>query len=85
MAAMRLLTGTSGFSYKPWKGPFYPEDLPDRDMLRFYAERLFSPQWRAHWSLRWRDVRESAKKVDKQYKETLYGTKPLQPTQAPWL
>jgi uncharacterized protein YecE (DUF72 family) len=37
---MRLRAGTSGFSYKEWKGPFYPETLPNSDMLRFYAERL---------------------------------------------
>jgi uncharacterized protein YecE (DUF72 family) len=32
--------GTSGFSYKEWKGNFYPEDLADSEMLRWYAERL---------------------------------------------
>jgi uncharacterized protein YecE (DUF72 family) len=37
---MRVLTGTSGFSYKEWKGSFYPEDLPDSGMLRYYASRL---------------------------------------------
>jgi uncharacterized protein YecE (DUF72 family) len=37
---MRVLTGTSGFSYKEWKGSFYPEDLPDSGMLRFYSSRL---------------------------------------------
>lgn len=37
---MRILAGTSGFSYKEWKGSFYPEDLPAQEMLRFYAERL---------------------------------------------
>lgn len=37
---MRVLTGTSGFSYKEWKGSFYPEDLPDNGMLRHYASRL---------------------------------------------
>ena len=37
---MKLRVGTSGFSYKEWKGPFYPEDLSDKEMLRFYAERL---------------------------------------------
>lgn len=25
--------GTSGFQYKHWKGPFYPEDLPENRML----------------------------------------------------
>jgi uncharacterized protein YecE (DUF72 family) len=37
---MRLLVGTSGYSYKEWKGSFYPEDLKDAEMLRFYASRL---------------------------------------------
>jgi len=37
---MRLHVGTSGFSYRQWKGPFYPEKLPAGDMLAFYAERL---------------------------------------------
>jgi uncharacterized protein YecE (DUF72 family) len=37
---MDVLAGTSGFSYKPWKGPFYPETLPDGDMLKFYASRF---------------------------------------------
>ena len=38
--AMRLLVGTSGFSYAEWKGTFYPEGLPDGEMLKSYAERL---------------------------------------------
>jgi uncharacterized protein YecE (DUF72 family) len=37
---MRVLAGTSGFSYKEWRGSFYPEDLPASEMLRFYAGRL---------------------------------------------
>ena len=37
---MRVLIGTSGYSYKPWKGSFYPEDLPEAEMLRFYATRF---------------------------------------------
>ncbi len=32
--------GTSGYSYNEWKGPFYPEDLPDNRMLSFYAQRF---------------------------------------------
>ena len=34
---MRVLVGTSGYSYKEWKGTFYPEDLPAAKMLSFYA------------------------------------------------
>ncbi len=37
---MELFAGTSGYSYKAWKGCFYPEDLPDKRMLGYYAERL---------------------------------------------
>jgi uncharacterized protein YecE (DUF72 family) len=37
---MTLHIGTSGYSYKEWKGSFYPEDLKAADMLSFYAERL---------------------------------------------
>ncbi len=39
---MQILVGTSGFSYKEWKGSFYPEDLKNADMLRYYAERFSS-------------------------------------------
>ena len=35
-----LYLGTSGFAYKEWKGPFYPETLKDREMLSFYASRF---------------------------------------------
>jgi uncharacterized protein YecE (DUF72 family) len=37
---VNVRVGTSGYSYKPWKGPFYPAELPDAQMLRFYAERF---------------------------------------------
>jgi len=37
---MILRIGTSGYSYKEWKGVFYPEDLKPADMLSYYAARL---------------------------------------------
>ena len=37
---MAIRAGTSGFSYKEWKGEFYPEDLSSGDMLSYYASRL---------------------------------------------
>jgi uncharacterized protein YecE (DUF72 family) len=37
---VHLLAGSSGFAYKPWKGPFYPDGLPDAGMLAYYAARL---------------------------------------------
>lgn len=37
---MQLFVGTSGYSYKEWKGPFYPEDLPDKEMLNYYSSQL---------------------------------------------
>jgi uncharacterized protein YecE (DUF72 family) len=37
---MRVLAGTSGWSYPAWKGRFYPADLPASRMLGAYAARL---------------------------------------------
>src|SRR5690606_21066270 len=37
---MRWYAGTSGYSYKEWKGSFYPPDLPAEQMLEWYASRL---------------------------------------------
>lgn len=37
---MRILAGTSGWSFKEWKGGFYPKGLPDDQMLPAYADRL---------------------------------------------
>lgn len=39
---MKLYVGTSGFAYKPWKGPFYPRDLPDSKMLKYYGEQFLA-------------------------------------------
>lgn len=37
---MRVITGTSGFSYAAWNGSFYPPRLPARARLAHYASRL---------------------------------------------
>jgi len=37
---MRILAGTSGYSYPAWKGRFYEADLPASRMLASYAARL---------------------------------------------
>ncbi|HEV2836969.1 MAG TPA: DUF72 domain-containing protein [Pyrinomonadaceae bacterium] len=37
---MKLYVGTSGYSYKEWKGSFYPEKIPAGEMLSYYALRL---------------------------------------------
>jgi uncharacterized protein YecE (DUF72 family) len=37
---MRWLAGTSGYSYKEWKGSFYPDDCKPEQMLAYYASRL---------------------------------------------
>ena len=37
---MTVYAGTSGYSYKEWKGSFYPEKLPAAEMLRYYATQL---------------------------------------------
>jgi uncharacterized protein YecE (DUF72 family) len=37
---VKLVVGTSGYAFKEWKGPFYPDDLADSEMLGFYASRF---------------------------------------------
>ncbi|WP_394828496.1 DUF72 domain-containing protein [Pendulispora albinea] len=37
---MRIFVGTSGYSYKEWRGDFYPEDTPADGFLPYYATRL---------------------------------------------
>lgn len=40
MAKFRI--GTSGYHYKEWQGSFYPPDVDEPAMLRFYAARFSS-------------------------------------------
>ena len=35
-----LYVGTSGYSYKEWKGSFYPATISAKEMLPYYAARL---------------------------------------------
>lgn len=37
---MRVFTGTSGFSYKEWRGSFYPDKLQPKAMLEHYSAHL---------------------------------------------
>src|SRR5262245_32794764 len=37
---MKWYSGTSGFSHKEWKGPFYPDDIGVDEMLSYYADKL---------------------------------------------
>jgi len=36
----RLIAGASGYSFKEWRGDFYPADMKPEGMLAWYAERL---------------------------------------------
>jgi uncharacterized protein YecE (DUF72 family) len=40
----RILVGTSGFSYKEWRGIFYPDDLPAKKYLSFYAQHFHTTE-----------------------------------------
>lgn len=37
---MNILPGTSGWSFKEWKGAFYPEGTKDDGMLGYYSSRF---------------------------------------------
>jgi uncharacterized protein YecE (DUF72 family) len=52
-----LYIGTSGFAFKEWKGPFYPDDVKDREMLAFYADHF--PTVEINYTFR-RDATEKA-------------------------
>lgn len=36
----KIYVGTSGYSFKDWKGTFYPAEVKDSDMLSFYSQRF---------------------------------------------
>lgn len=36
----RIAIGTSGFSYKEWKPDFYPQDVPQKKFLEYYASQF---------------------------------------------
>lgn len=40
MSSLRWHIGCSGFSYKEWRGEFYPKGLAQKDWLDYYAERF---------------------------------------------
>ena len=40
MNTSRLLAGASGYSFKEWKGNFYPEKIKPEEMLAFYSAHL---------------------------------------------
>jgi uncharacterized protein YecE (DUF72 family) len=37
---MKLFAGASGYSFKEWKGTFYPDKIKPEEMLAFYSSRL---------------------------------------------
>ena len=40
MTDQRLVAGASGYSFKEWKGNFYPEKMKPEEMLAWYSARL---------------------------------------------
>ena len=39
-----LHVGTSGWTYKDWRGRFYPKDVAQKDWLAWYAEQFGSTE-----------------------------------------
>jgi uncharacterized protein YecE (DUF72 family) len=60
----RFRIGISGWTYKPWRGVFYPEDLPQREELAYAARQFTTIEINGtHYGLqrpesfqRWRDA-----------------------------
>jgi uncharacterized protein YecE (DUF72 family) len=36
----KVWIGTSGWTYEAWRGPFYPGDIPKKNLLRYYADKF---------------------------------------------
>ena len=76
-----VLVGTSGFSYKDWVGPVYPEGLPKSDWLRFYAQELGFRTCELNFSYyrlpAERTLQIMADKVPEGFKFTLKATRTL--------
>ena len=36
----RVYVGTAGFSYRDWRGPFYPETMKPAEFLGYYKEKF---------------------------------------------
>ena len=65
--AARVFIGTSGYVYPHWRGLFYPERLPQREWLRFYARHfetveLNNPFYRLPEAATFRSWRDAAPK-----------------------
>jgi uncharacterized protein YecE (DUF72 family) len=74
---MLVYAGTSGFSFKEWRGSFYPDDLPAAEMLAYYAARLTAVEINnTFYRLPKPDLLESwAAKVPHQFKFTLKASR----------
>src|SRR3981189_1004552 len=44
MPTSRAFIGISGYDYKPWRGRYYPDDLPARRWLEYASSRFNSIQ-----------------------------------------
>ncbi len=55
---MKLYLGTSGYSYKEWKGSFYPEDIKPDKMLNFYSDQLSTVEINTFYRIPQRSVLE---------------------------
>jgi uncharacterized protein YecE (DUF72 family) len=40
----RVLVGTSGFGYTEWRGSFYPQELPTKKFLAYYAQHFHTTE-----------------------------------------
>jgi uncharacterized protein YecE (DUF72 family) len=44
MSKSKILVGTSGWSYRSWRGPFFPDKLPARSQLTYYAKQFLTTE-----------------------------------------
>ena len=84
---MQWFAGTSGYSYKEWKGSFYPEKIKPADMLEYYGTRLRSVEINnTFYRLPRRNVLEGwASKTGEEFPyESVVSPSPSEPAGEPW-
>jgi uncharacterized protein YecE (DUF72 family) len=56
----KIRNGISRWRYKPWRGSFYPEGLPQNKELEFASRKLNTIEWKGSFYSRQRPTSFSA-------------------------
>lgn len=70
----KIVVGTSGYSYKDWRGVFYPKDLSPRDYLSYYGKEFSTVELNFSF-YKQPEASQLEKMLEKTDKDFLYSVK----------